>query len=100
VIACLGSSFAGRVAASLNMAIGMPELVTQSLPEYEALALKIAKDPSFCAHLKDKLCRNRQTHPLFDTARFARHIEACYETMWRTHQSGQPPTSFAVDGGA
>jgi protein O-GlcNAc transferase len=100
VITCLGSSFAGRVAASINTAAGMDELVTRSLPEYEALALKIAKDPSFCASLKDRLGRNRQICPLFDTSRFARHIETCYEAMWRTYRSGQPPVSFAVEGDA
>jgi protein O-GlcNAc transferase len=45
VLACLGNSFAGRVAASLNHAVGLPELVTQSLDEYEALALQLARNP-------------------------------------------------------
>jgi protein O-GlcNAc transferase len=97
VITCLGSSFAGRVAASLNEAAGMPELVTRSLAEYETLALRIAKDAGFCASLKDKLGRNRQSCALFDTARFARHIEACYERMWRTYRNGQPPAGFTVE---
>lgn len=100
VITCMGTSFAGRVAASINRAIGMPELVTRSLAEYEALAVKIAQNPGFHADLKDKLGRNRQTHPLFDTARFARHIEACYESMWRRYRDGRPPESFAVESGA
>jgi protein O-GlcNAc transferase len=97
VLACTGSSFAGRVAASVNSAVGMPELVTNSLPEYEALALKIATDPALCARLKDKLARNRQSSPLFDTARFTRHIEAAYERMWQTCRQGRPPTAFAVE---
>ncbi|HSF47968.1 MAG TPA: tetratricopeptide repeat protein, partial [Burkholderiales bacterium] len=37
VVTCLGTTFAGRVAASLLNAIGLPELITHSLPEYEAL---------------------------------------------------------------
>ena len=98
VLTCLGSSFAGRVAASVNRAVGMPELVTQSLAEYEALALRIAKDPALCARLKDQLARNRPTHPLFDTARFTRNIEAAYATMWQGYQAGRPPKHFAVPG--
>ncbi len=96
VLTCLGSSFAGRVAASVDRAVGMAELVTTSLAEYEALALRIAKDPALCAELKQKLARNRQTHPLFDTAGFTRHIEAAYATMWQAYQDGRPPASFAV----
>ncbi len=100
VLTCLGSSFAGRVAGSLNRAVGMPELVTTSLAEYEALALKIAKDPVLGAGLKQKLAGNRQTHPLFDTARFTRHIEAAYAAMWRAYRDGRPPASFTVQSNA
>ncbi len=96
VLTCLGSSFAGRVGASINKAIGMPELVTNSLAEYEALALKIARDPALCATLKDKLARNRDSYPLFDTARLTRHVEAAYHRMWQTQRDGRPPESFAL----
>ena len=48
VLTCLGSTFAGRVAASQLRAVGLPELVTESLPDYEALALKIATGPALC----------------------------------------------------
>jgi predicted O-linked N-acetylglucosamine transferase (SPINDLY family) len=97
IVTCLGSAFAGRVAASLLRAIGLPELVTGSLSDYEALALTIATDPAFCASLKQKLARNRQVFPLFDTQRYTRHIEAAYETMWQRHQRGEPPQSFSVE---
>lgn len=100
VLTCLGSSFAGRVGASINNAIGMPELVTNSLSEYEALALKIARDPALCAALKEKLARNRDAYPLFDTARFTRHVETAYQRMWQTHRDGRPPASFALESDA
>ena len=78
-------------------AVGLPELVTTSLEDYEALALKLAREPSFLAAIKAKLARNRGTHPLFDTARYARHIEAAYTTMWQRYQSGEAPKAFAVE---
>jgi protein O-GlcNAc transferase len=96
VLTCLGETFAGRVVASLLKAIGLPELITTSLEDYEALALKVAREPSFLASIKAKLARNRDTYPLFDTARFTRHIEAAYTTMWQRHQSGAAPQAFAV----
>ena len=96
VLTCLGETFAGRVAASLLKAIGLPELITTSLADYETLALKLAREPPFLAAIKAKLARNRETYPLFDTARFTRHIEAAYVTMWERHRRCVRPEPFAV----
>ncbi len=97
VVTCTGSTFAGRVAASLLHAIGLPELVTGSLAEYEASALKLARDRDLLAAVKAKVSENRVRFPLFDTARFTRNLEAAYMTMWRRSRDGEPPASFAVD---
>ena len=97
VLTCLGETFAGRVAASLLKAVGLPELITTSLKDYEALALKLAREPSFLTAIKARLARNRDTYPLFDAARFTRHIEAAYTTMRQRFQRGDPPEAFAVD---
>jgi protein O-GlcNAc transferase len=97
VLTCLGTTFAGRVAASLLRAVGLAELVTHSLDEYEALALKLAHEPSYLASLKEKLLRNRTTDPLFDTGRCARRLEAAYTMMLERHQRGELPQAFAVD---
>ncbi len=97
VLTCRGQTFAGRVGASLLGALGLPELITASFADYEALALKLVREPALLAEVKAKLARNRDTAPLFDTKRFARHIEAAYATMYRRYQSGQPADSFAVE---
>lgn len=94
----LGSTFAGRVAASLLQAVGLPELIASSLVDYEALALALAlaSDENRLAAIKGQLAQNRETFPLFDTDRFRLHIESAYETMWARHQRGEPSISFAV----
>ncbi|MFZ0845105.1 MAG: tetratricopeptide repeat protein [Pseudolabrys sp.] len=97
VLTCLGSTFAGRVAASQIKAVGLDELVTSSPGDYEAMALKLAREPDLLATLKAKLARNRNSYPLFDTARFARHIESAYGVMWQRYQQGLGPASFSVD---
>jgi len=51
------------------------------LSAYEALALKLAKDGNLLSAIRETLGRNRLTHPLFDSARSCRHIEAAYERM-------------------
>src|SRR5262245_43268559 len=96
VLTCLGTTFAGRVAGSLLNAIGLNELITCSLEDYEALALKVARDSSHLASMKDRLARNKSTHPLFNTERFARHIEAAYVTMWQRYQRRETPQAFDV----
>uniref|UniRef100_UPI0013D527EB UDP-N-acetylglucosamine-peptide N-acetylglucosaminyltransferase n=1 Tax=Enterobacter hormaechei TaxID=158836 RepID=UPI0013D527EB len=67
------------------------------LADYETLALALARDPARLAALRSRLARNIGVEPLFDTRRFTRHIEVAFTTMWNRAQSGQPPSSFAVD---
>ena len=96
IVTCAGSSYAGRVAASLLRAVGLSELVTESLADYEALALKLARDPNLLGQINAKLARKPRDPPLFDTARYAGHLETAYETMWQRSQRGERPAGFAV----
>jgi predicted O-linked N-acetylglucosamine transferase (SPINDLY family) len=96
VLTSSGISFQARVAASLNKALDLPELIALSLSEYERMALHLAREPEALATIRDKLARNRNTTPLFDTDRFARHLEAAFITMWERHRRGEPPQSFSV----
>jgi predicted O-linked N-acetylglucosamine transferase (SPINDLY family) len=97
VLTCKGESFAGRVAASLLQAAGLPELIAETPSAYESLALDLAHNPAKLGGLKEKLRHNRETSPLFDTARFTRNLESAFTTMWDRTQRGLPPESFAVE---
>jgi len=97
ILTCAGRSFAARMAGSLLHAVGLPELITTNLEDYEALALKLATEPEVLGALRTKLAENRDTAPLFDTDRFRRHIEAAYEQMWQTWEKGEAPKPFAVE---
>ena len=96
VVTCLGSTFAGRVAASLLNAVSLGELVTQSPEAYEALALQLANNPQQLQSVKARLAANRDTAALFDTPCYTRLLESAYLTMWERHLSGEPPATFAV----
>jgi predicted O-linked N-acetylglucosamine transferase (SPINDLY family) len=76
-----GNAFAARVAASLLAAAGLPELITDTAEDYEALALALARDPARLNALRDRLIANRASAPLFDTPRLARDLEAAYSRM-------------------
>ena len=96
VLTMRGSTFAGRVAASVLTAVGLPELVTNSSEEYEMLALQLATEPARMAAIKRKLAHNRATYALFDTSRFTRNLETAYRIMQERSQSGLNPENFAV----
>jgi predicted O-linked N-acetylglucosamine transferase (SPINDLY family) len=77
-----GDTFAGRVAASLLRAAGLDEMIADSPPAYEHLALQLARDPTALRQIRAKLARNRTTHPAFDTARFTRNLEAVFLSIY------------------
>jgi protein O-GlcNAc transferase len=99
VLTCRGQAFAGRVAASVLHAVGLPELVTSTLDEYAALALRLAREPGLLSGLRRRLAANTLSHPLFDTDLTRVHIETAYSTMWRLWQNGEGPKSFQVEAG-
>jgi protein O-GlcNAc transferase len=97
VLTMLGQSFASRVAASLLNAIGLPELITTSQDEYEAMAIDLATNLQKLAAIKEKLAKNRLTTPLFDTPLFTKNLEAAYTQMYERHQAGLPPDHIWMD---
>lgn len=97
VLTCLGNSFQGRVGASLLRAVGLPELVTTSLADYEALAFRLASNPEVLRCLKAKLAHNRTTEALFDTRRFTRGLESVLSRMWQRYCRGLPPDHLRTD---
>jgi predicted O-linked N-acetylglucosamine transferase (SPINDLY family) len=89
VVTYIGNSFPSRVAGSLLHAISMPELVAESLIEYEQLALLMAKDPAFKESCRVKITKNRAHSPLFDTQMSLWNLESIYISMWRRQHLGQ-----------
>lgn len=96
VVTCLGSTFVGRVAASLLSALAVPELIVDSLSAYEALALELARDRPRLAAIKAKIERHRRDHPAFDTERYCGAVESAFSTMIERARNGQEPASFTV----
>jgi predicted O-linked N-acetylglucosamine transferase (SPINDLY family) len=96
VLTCTGKAFAGRVAASLLKAIDLPELVTATPEEYETTAIALATDPALSRALKSKLALNRTTKPLFNSALYAKHIEAAYKSMIARYEAGLAPDNIDI----
>jgi predicted O-linked N-acetylglucosamine transferase (SPINDLY family) len=91
VLTLMGESFASRVAASLLNAVGLPELITSTQEEYEALAIELALNPMKLADIKLRLASNRLTAPLFDAPLFTKNLEAAYVKIYEKYQAGLEP---------
>ena len=92
LLTCRGKSFGSRVAASLLTALEMQELIAETEKDFEAMALRLAREPQLLAVLRAKLAEKKRSAPLFDTARTTRAIETAYALMMEKTQ----PESFAV----
>lgn len=97
VLTHCGEAFAGRVAASLLNAVGLPELITRSEAEYETMAIRLAKDPDELATLRRRLAQNKLSSKLFDTPLYVKHLESAFEAMYERYQSGLPPDHIYVN---
>lgn len=96
VLTLRGEIFAGRVAASLLSAAGLPELITTVPDAYELMAIELATQPEKLGEIRRKLAANRLTTPLFDTRLFTRHIEAAYLAMIERHRAGLAPDHIVI----
>ena len=96
VITCLGATFAGRVAASLLNSVGLEELVTTSIEDYQKMAIELANNSQKLASLKERLVINKFNKPLFNTNLSREKIEQAYLEMYSRYQQGLMPGSFDV----
>jgi tetratricopeptide (TPR) repeat protein len=74
------------------------ELARKSLAGDPKQARSHVRDPAHLAALKDRLIRNRDTFPQFDTQGATRHIETAYRTMADIARRREKPRSFDVTG--
>jgi protein O-GlcNAc transferase len=96
VVTCAGEAFVARVAGSLLRSVGLSELITFNLDDYEALALRLARDPGRLADIRARLQASRSSAPLFDATRYARDLETAFIHMLDLHAAGRPSHAFAV----
>ncbi|QWD66367.1 tetratricopeptide repeat protein [Polynucleobacter sp. MWH-Aus1W21] len=96
ILTCTGKSFASRVAASLLSAVGLQELITDSLEAYAAKAIALAKNPADLKIIKEKLAKNRLTEPLFNSELMAKSIEKAYKAVHARYISGLEPEMIEI----
>ena len=75
MLTCRGKTFAGRVGASVLLEAGLPDLIADSIEEYQSRLLELAAEPARLRRYREYLDRTRYENKLFDTTGFARDWE-------------------------
>lgn len=96
VLTKLGQTFASRAAASLLSAIGLPELIAETLEAYEDLSVELALRSDKLDAIRKKLVTNRLSQPLFNTPRYVKNLEFAYEQIVLNHRKGLKPDHVDV----
>ncbi|ANI98738.1 hypothetical protein A8O14_00655 [Polynucleobacter wuianus] len=81
VLTLSGNTFAGRVAESQLLTLGVPELIAKSEEEYLNKALDFATDQTRLNQIKEKLQILRMSSPLFNIAAYVKNLEILYLQM-------------------
>ncbi|WP_409278243.1 O-linked N-acetylglucosamine transferase, SPINDLY family protein [Pseudomonas defluvii] len=76
-----GRTFASRMAGSLLTSLGLPELITTTLAEYEERAVELATQADLLRGLRERLRQGREHSALFDTPRFVRDFETAISSV-------------------
>ena len=76
LITVAGKSFSSRVSASLLNSMGLNELICSSEKQYYEKALDLGKNPGKLSLLKQKLSKNKNSYPLFDSNLFVKNYES------------------------
>lgn len=84
-----GDTLLARQGASLMTAAGLPEWVATSEEDYVERAIAFSSDTAALAALRAGLRQQVLASPLFDAARFARHLENALWDMWRAKGLGR-----------
>ena len=96
VLTLTGSHFASRVSTSILKALDINEMITGSIDEYVETAVRFATEPQDLTRLCEKIARHRLTQPLFNTARWVRHLESAFLEMWRIYLEGDQADQITV----
>jgi len=88
IVTYSGRSYISRMAGSLLTNVGLPDLVTFSLQDYERLAVQLGNNPLRVASYKRYLTEHGRESKLFDVPGLVRDIENEFERLaleYRAH---------------
>ncbi|WP_237491469.1 tetratricopeptide repeat protein [Malikia spinosa] len=91
ILTCSGKTYISRMCGSLLTAVGLPDLITFSLAEYECKAVQLGRNPKRIASHKRYLDEHRRDSELFDMPQLVRDLETAL-----THSTHSVITSMSA----
>jgi predicted O-linked N-acetylglucosamine transferase (SPINDLY family) len=88
IITYSGRTYISRMAGSLLTNVGLPDLVTFSLEDYERLAVQLGNNPLRVASYKRYLAEHGRESKLFDVPGLVKDIETEFERLALQHRVG------------
>jgi predicted O-linked N-acetylglucosamine transferase (SPINDLY family) len=86
ILTLSGRTYISRMAGSLLTHVGLPDLVTESLSDYEVLAIRLGRQPQRVASYKRYLAEHGRSSSLFDVPAFVRELETGFERLALAHR--------------
>ena len=96
LLTIVGESFQSRVSFSLLNSLGMKELITYSLKDYEEMAVNLAKNPEQLKKIKDKLCFALKDTNTFKTKIYTENLEKAYIKIYNQFKKNLPPENIYI----
>ena len=88
ILTLSGKTYISRMAGSLLSAVGLPDLITENLADYERLAVRLGREPARIASYKRYLAEQGRSSALFDMPQIVRDLEAEFERLALAHRRG------------
>ena len=76
-----GKTFISRMAGSLLENVGLPDLITTNMEDYERKAVQLGRNPKMIATYKRYLAEHRLSSHLFDIPAFVKDLESAFEAV-------------------
>lgn len=96
VITVLGEHYASRMSAGLINGANMSECITNNIEEYEELVVRLVENSEELKNMKEKLWKEREICPLFDTGKFVDDLEKGYQMIWNNYLEDNEPKHIKV----
>ncbi len=96
VVTLQGNQFVARMSSSSLTAIGMNELVTNNMEQYEKLCMKLISDQVYYQKVRSQLRKNKESSILFDVKCFAKGLDRAYENVWKRYLAGMKTSHIEI----
>jgi predicted O-linked N-acetylglucosamine transferase (SPINDLY family) len=82
ILTILGDTMPSRVCASMVTSAGFPEMIVNSIDEYEHRAIHLGNNIGELRDIRKRVESKRETMPLFDTVQFVKDFEKGLKHTW------------------